>query len=76
MVRMGVLEATSCGSVLAVGLEVLPPMDHDPVLRTLWAPETGPHLLLSHVSLETWAPLGPPDCSHHFRPRYGCRSSL
>lgn len=48
MVRMGVLEATSCGSVLAVGLEVggggpipiLPPTDHDPVLRTLWAPET------------------------------------
>ena len=36
----------------------------------------GPHLLLSHVSLETRAPLGPPDCSHHFRPRYRCRSSL
>lgn len=36
----------------------------------------GPHLLLSHVSLETWAPLGPPDCSHHFRPRYGYRPSL
>ena len=46
MVRMGALEATPCGSVLAVGLEVrgggpipfLPPSNHDPILRTLWAP--------------------------------------
>lgn len=50
MVRMGVLEATSCKSVLAVGQEVqgggpipfLPPTDPDPVLRTLWAPEPRP----------------------------------
>lgn len=74
VVRMGVLEATLCESCwqwvrrFKVGAHT--PFSHPWIQTQFSGPcgllSPGPHLLLSHVSLETWAPLGPPDCSHHF----------